>query len=81
MLHICRISLDTVKEKQNNNNFLSILEEEISGVEKIGSQVRVPRADDETFQAFFTPALQHEKTQSDDVEVDLDAIDSGSRQL
>ncbi|XP_039755364.1 uncharacterized protein LOC120630269 isoform X2 [Pararge aegeria] len=56
--------------------------EEISpGAEKSGCQVRVPRADDETFQAFFTPALQQEIILSTDVEVDLDAIDSGSRQL
>lgn len=59
-----------------------ISEEEISpGAEKSGCHVRVPRADDETFQAFFAPALQQEVTMSADVEVDLDAIDSGSRQL
>ncbi|XP_050351467.1 uncharacterized protein LOC126774154 isoform X2 [Nymphalis io] len=56
-------------------------EEISSGAEKTGCPVRVPRADDETFQAFFTPALQQEKSQPTDVEVDLDAIDSGSRQL
>nr|XP_026499277.1 uncharacterized protein LOC113403058 isoform X2 [Vanessa tameamea] len=56
-------------------------EEISSGAEKTGCPVRVPRADDETFTAFFTPALQQEKSQPTDVEVDLDAIDSGSRQL
>ncbi|XP_072947591.1 uncharacterized protein [Epargyreus clarus] len=57
--------------------------EEISpGAEKSGCPVRVPRADDETFQAFFAPALeQQDKAPVDNVDVDLDAIDSASRQL
>ncbi|KAJ2943631.1 hypothetical protein O0L34_g16744 [Tuta absoluta] len=54
--------------------------EELSpGQEKSGCAVRVPRADDETFQAFFAPLSQQEKSAA--VDVDLDAIDSGSRQL
>lgn len=63
--------------------FLFILEDEApSGAERSGQPVRVPRADDETFHAFFTPALQQEKTADvEGVDVDLDAIDSGSRQL
>ncbi|KAM3966427.1 LOW QUALITY PROTEIN: supervillin [Aphomia sociella] len=51
------------------------------GPEKTGCPVRVPRADDETFHAFFAPLQQQEKTADPAVEVDLDAIDSGSRQL
>ncbi|XP_049874126.1 supervillin-like isoform X4 [Pectinophora gossypiella] len=54
--------------------------EESPGAERTGCAVRVPRADDETFQAFFAPMLQQEKT-ADNIDVDLDAIDSGSRQL
>lgn len=55
-------------------------EETSPGPEKTGCPVRVPRADDETFQAFFAPVLQQEKPAAD-VDVDLDAIDSGSRHL
>ncbi|XP_028029048.1 supervillin-like isoform X1 [Bombyx mandarina] len=54
--------------------------DESPGAEKSGCPVRVPRADDETFHAFFAPLQQQEKT-VDAVDVDLDAIDSGSRQL
>lgn len=59
---------------------ISLSEDESPGAEKSGCPVRVPRADDETFHAFFAPLQQQEKT-VDAVDVDLDAIDSGSRQL
>ncbi|XP_028168519.1 supervillin isoform X1 [Ostrinia furnacalis] len=51
------------------------------GAEKTGCAVRVPRADDETFHAFFAPLQQQERTHDLGGDVDLDAIDSGSRQL
>ncbi|CAH0729952.1 unnamed protein product, partial [Brenthis ino] len=78
-----KIDRESFKRSHSVSESISRVDEkeEISGAEKTGCPVRVPRADDETFQAFFTPALQQEKTQSTDVEVDLDAIDSGSRQL
>ncbi|CAH1638568.1 unnamed protein product [Spodoptera littoralis] len=58
------------------------VKDESCGAEKTGQPVRVPRTDDETFQAFFTPALQQERlADTEGVDVDLDAIDSGSRQL
>ncbi|GBP24047.1 hypothetical protein EVAR_10148_1 [Eumeta japonica] len=57
-------------------------EDEKSAAEKAGCAVRVPRADDETFQAFYAPALQAgEPRAADHVDLDLDAIDSGSMQL
>ncbi|KAL0822341.1 hypothetical protein ABMA28_004438 [Loxostege sticticalis] len=56
--------------------------DEISpGAEKTGCPVRVPRADDETFHAFFAPLQQQERNNDLGGDVDLDAIDSGSRQL
>lgn len=63
--------------------FLLFSEDEPSpGAEKSGSTVRVPRADDETFQAFFTPVLEKQDlAPAVDLDMDLDAIDSGSRQL
>ncbi|CAG9794016.1 unnamed protein product [Diatraea saccharalis] len=54
--------------------------EESPGAEKTGCPVLVPRADDETFHAFFAPLQQQNQTQYHE-DVDLDAIDSGSRQL
>ncbi|CAH4032886.1 unnamed protein product, partial [Pieris brassicae] len=55
--------------------------EELSpGAEKPGCPVHVPRADDETFHAFFAPLQQQEK-QFEQLDIDLDAIDSASRQL
>ncbi|XP_026317015.1 uncharacterized protein LOC113228083 isoform X4 [Hyposmocoma kahamanoa] len=74
---------ESFKRSHSVSESISRLEEdeEISpGPEKTGCTVRVPRADDETFQAFFAPVLQQEKPAAD-VDVDLDAIDSGSRQL
>ncbi|XP_063623633.1 supervillin isoform X2 [Cydia splendana] len=55
--------------------------EESPGAEKSGCPVRVPRADDETFHAFFTPVMEKERTADNGVDVDLDAIDSSSRQM
>ncbi|XP_063382167.1 uncharacterized protein LOC134668655 [Cydia fagiglandana] len=55
--------------------------EESPGAEKSGCPVRVPRADDETFHAFFTPVMEKERTADNGVDVDLDAIDSSSRQI
>ncbi|XP_063363239.1 uncharacterized protein LOC134652016 [Cydia amplana] len=55
--------------------------DESPGAEKSGCPVRVPRADDETFQAFFTPVMEKERTADNGVDVDLDAIDSSSRQM
>lgn len=62
---------------------IRITEEESSpGAEKTGLPVRVPRADDETFHAFFAPVLQaQDKGNDGGLDLDLDAIDSGSRQL
>ncbi|XP_045486740.1 uncharacterized protein LOC111003770 isoform X2 [Pieris rapae] len=55
--------------------------EELSpGAEKPGCPVHVPRADDETFHAFFAPLQQQEK-QFEQLDIDLDAIDSASRQM
>ncbi|XP_052741917.1 uncharacterized protein LOC112053498 isoform X3 [Bicyclus anynana] len=79
-----KIDRESFKRSHSVSESISRVDEtdEISpGAEKSGCAVRVPRADDETFQAFFAPALQQEVTLSADVEVDLDAIDSGSRQL
>ncbi|XP_059054071.1 uncharacterized protein LOC131848282 isoform X2 [Achroia grisella] len=56
-------------------------DESSPGPEKTGCPVRVPRADDETFHAFFAPLQQQDKTPDAAVDVDLDAIDCGSRQL
>ncbi|XP_045495492.1 uncharacterized protein LOC123694186 isoform X3 [Colias croceus] len=57
--------------------------EEVSpGAEKPGCPVRVPRADDETFHAFFAPLQQLDKTVPvEQLDIDLDAIDSASRQM
>ncbi|KAI8426069.1 hypothetical protein MSG28_005032 [Choristoneura fumiferana] len=55
--------------------------EESPGAEKSGCTVQVPRADDETFQAFFTPVMEKERVAENEVVVDLDAIDSSSRQM
>ncbi|CAG4962744.1 unnamed protein product [Colias eurytheme] len=57
--------------------------EEVSpGAEKPGCPVRVPRADDETFHAFFAPLQQLDKTAPvEQLDIDLDAIDSASRQM
>lgn len=64
------------------NLFLILLEDEVSGAEKTGSSVRVPRADDETFHAFFAPLQQQSGEVLDaDLDVDLDAIDSAQRHL
>lgn len=61
--------------------FFNHPEEESPGAEKSGCTVRVPRADDETFQAFFTPVMEKERVAENEVVVDLDAIDSSSRQM
>ncbi|XP_045766329.1 uncharacterized protein LOC123868038 isoform X1 [Maniola jurtina] len=79
-----KIDRESFKRSHSVSESISRVDEkeEISpGAEKSGCHVRVPRADDETFQAFFAPALQQEIILTADVEVDLDAIDSGSRHL
>ncbi|CAH0398859.1 unnamed protein product [Chilo suppressalis] len=79
-----RIDRDCFKRSHSvSENISTRLEEndEVSpGAEKSGCPVLVPRADDETFHAFFAPLQQLDRTQ-DVADVDLDAIDSGSRQL
>ncbi|XP_041987273.1 supervillin-like isoform X6 [Aricia agestis] len=55
-------------------------ENEESCAERSGSQVRVPRADDEAFRAFF-PERTAAPDLDVDLDVDLDAIDSGDRQM
>uniref|UniRef100_A0A2A4K8Q4 Uncharacterized protein n=1 Tax=Heliothis virescens TaxID=7102 RepID=A0A2A4K8Q4_HELVI len=79
-----RIDRESFKRSHSVSESISKVDEkdESSGAERTGQPVRVPRADDETFHAFFTPALQQERlADSEGVDVDLDAIDSGSRQL
>ncbi|XP_047026886.1 supervillin-like isoform X3 [Helicoverpa zea] len=79
-----RIDRESFKRSHSVSESISRVDEkdESSGAERTGQPVRVPRADDETFQAFFTPALQQERlADTEGVDVDLDAIDSGSRQL
>ncbi|XP_062527081.1 uncharacterized protein LOC101741882 isoform X7 [Bombyx mori] len=78
-----RIDRESFKRSHSVSESISSRAEEKDespGAEKSGCPVRVPRADDETFHAFFAPLQQQEKT-VDAVDVDLDAIDSGSRQL
>ncbi|XP_037301671.1 uncharacterized protein LOC119191914, partial [Manduca sexta] len=72
---------DSFKRSHSVSESISRVDEkeDSPGAERSGCPVRVPRADDETFQAFFAPLQQQER--SEGVEVDLDAIDSGSRQL
>ncbi|XP_022829860.1 supervillin-like isoform X2 [Spodoptera litura] len=79
-----RIDRESFKRSHSVSESISRVDEkdESCGAEKTGQPVRVPRTDDETFQAFFTPALQQERlADTEGVDVDLDAIDSGSRQL
>ncbi|KAJ8715962.1 hypothetical protein PYW08_013247 [Mythimna loreyi] len=79
-----RIDRESFKRSHSVSESISRVDEndETSGAERTGQPVRVPRADDETFQAFFTPAIQQERlADTEGVDVDLDAIDSGSRQL
>ncbi|CAB3220517.1 unnamed protein product [Arctia plantaginis] len=80
-----RIDRESFKRSHSVSESISRVDEKDeapSGAERSGQPVRVPRADDETFHAFYTPALQQGKTaDAEGVDVDLDAIDSGSRQL
>lgn len=79
-----RIDRESFKRSHSVSESISRVDENgsPSGAERSGQPVRVPRADDETFHAFFTPALQQERTaEVEGVDVDLDAIDSGSRQM
>ncbi|CAG9561398.1 unnamed protein product [Danaus chrysippus] len=79
-----KIDRESFKRSHSVSESISRVDEneESIGVEKKGCSVIVPRADDETFQAFFTPALQQlDKTSAADVDIDLDAIDSASRQI
>ncbi|XP_075978885.1 uncharacterized protein LOC142978355 isoform X3 [Anticarsia gemmatalis] len=80
-----RIDRESFKRSHSVSESISRVDEKDgspSGAERSGQPVRVPRADDETFHAFFTPALQQERTaETEGVDVDLDAIDSGSRQM
>ncbi|KAL4711465.1 hypothetical protein ACJJTC_005589 [Scirpophaga incertulas] len=66
---------------ENISSRLDDNEDVSAGVEKSGCPVRVPRADDETFHAFFAPLQQQDRIQDIGGDLDLDAIDSGSRQL
>ncbi|XP_013190593.2 supervillin isoform X1 [Amyelois transitella] len=78
-----RIDRESFKRSHSVSESISRVDEkeEVSpGQEKSGCPVRVPRADDETFHAFFAPLQQQDKT-ADAGDVDLDAIDSGSRHL
>ncbi|KPJ08030.1 Supervillin [Papilio machaon] len=72
------------KRSHSVSESISRLDEsdESPGAEKSGSAVRIPKADDESFQAFFAP-LQQSAAPADaaDLDLDLDAIDSASRQL
>ncbi|KPI97237.1 Supervillin [Papilio xuthus] len=58
-----------------------VIGDESPGAEKTGSAVRIPKADDESFQAFFAPLQQTAAPDAADLDLDLDAIDSASRQL
>ncbi|OWR47877.1 Supervillin [Danaus plexippus plexippus] len=79
-----KIDRESFKRSHSVSESISRVDEneESIGLEKKGCSVIVPRADDETFQAFFAPALQQQdKTSAVDVDIDLDAIDSASRQM
>ncbi|XP_032520912.2 supervillin isoform X1 [Danaus plexippus] len=81
---IPKIDRESFKRSHSVSESISRVDEneESIGLEKKGCSVIVPRADDETFQAFFAPALQQQdKTSAVDVDIDLDAIDSASRQI
>ncbi|XP_068618233.1 uncharacterized protein [Battus philenor] len=77
-----RIDRESFKRSHSVSESISRVDEneESPGAEKSGSAVRIPKADDETFQAFFAP-LQARENEPADLDLDLDAIDSGSRQL
>ncbi|XP_053606861.1 uncharacterized protein LOC128673207 isoform X2 [Plodia interpunctella] len=78
-----RIDRESFKRSHSVSESISRVdekEEASPGAENGGCPVSVPRADDETFHAFFAPLQQLDKT-ADAGDVDLDAIDSGSRQL
>ncbi|XP_013172087.1 PREDICTED: uncharacterized protein LOC106121130 isoform X2 [Papilio xuthus] len=71
------------KRSHSVSESISRLDEsdESPGAEKTGSAVRIPKADDESFQAFFAPLQQTAAPDAADLDLDLDAIDSASRQL
>ncbi|XP_050666476.1 supervillin isoform X3 [Leptidea sinapis] len=78
-----KIDRESFKRSHSVSESISRLDEteEVSGIEKPGCPVSVPRADDETFHAFFAPLQQQDKALTIDLDIDLDAIDSASRQL
>ncbi|CAH2039431.1 unnamed protein product, partial [Iphiclides podalirius] len=79
-----RVDRESFKRSHSVSESISRLDEneESPGAEKTGSAVRIPKADDETFHAFFAPLQAREGAPAElDLDLDLDAIDSGSRQL
>ncbi|KAG7295776.1 hypothetical protein JYU34_020830 [Plutella xylostella] len=72
---------DAFKRSQSVNEGFNRIEGSDSTPERAGAAVRVPRADDETFLAFYTPVLERATVDEADVDVDLDAIDSANRLL
>ncbi|CAG4946890.1 unnamed protein product [Parnassius apollo] len=77
-----RVDRESFKRSHSVSESISKVDEseESPGAEKSGCPVRIPKADDETFHAFFAP-LQERDNAPADLDLDLDAIDSGSRQL